>query len=181
MAMENHPSVGFLGHKTPNNDAEYTCVVSSALGGPSKIPPCCRMSVPSLQRRAFRSVIDKWHIFWVGCVVQQGVDDSTTRILFDCPITKLYRSFPPTFHPAQQWTDVEVIDLQGCSRGAIKGRKPNTVRIHLYHLLDIFPFISLCRMKIMAGDIFTRCAVFSSRNDIIWMVGTPLRISCSMR
>jgi len=27
---------------------------------------------------------------------------------------------------AQQWTDVEVIDLQGCSRGAIKGRKPNT-------------------------------------------------------
>ncbi|RDB24288.1 tRNA-splicing endonuclease subunit SEN15 [Hypsizygus marmoreus] len=27
---------------------------------------------------------------------------------------------------AQQWTDVEVVDLPTCARGAIKGRKPQT-------------------------------------------------------
>jgi len=27
---------------------------------------------------------------------------------------------------AQQWTDVEVIELEPCGRAAIKGRKPNT-------------------------------------------------------
>jgi hypothetical protein len=31
-------------------------------------------------------------------------------------------------HPvAQQWADVEVVDLEGCARGAIMGRKPQTV------------------------------------------------------
>ncbi len=28
---------------------------------------------------------------------------------------------------AQQWTDVEVLDLEPCSRGAIRGRRPNAV------------------------------------------------------
>ncbi|KII90652.1 hypothetical protein PLICRDRAFT_107005, partial [Plicaturopsis crispa FD-325 SS-3] len=27
---------------------------------------------------------------------------------------------------AQQWTEVEVVDLQSCQRGAIKGKRPNT-------------------------------------------------------
>lgn len=35
-------------------------------------------------------------------------------------------------HPAQQWTDLEVLDLTGCSRGAFRGRKPRTVGIQLF-------------------------------------------------
>lgn len=30
---------------------------------------------------------------------------------------------------AQSWTDIEVVDLKDCSRGAIKGKRPNTVRL----------------------------------------------------
>ncbi|KAF9466225.1 tRNA intron endonuclease [Collybia nuda] len=33
---------------------------------------------------------------------------------------------------AQQWSDVEVVDLEGCSRGAITGRKPQSeITLHV--------------------------------------------------
>jgi tRNA-splicing endonuclease subunit Sen15 len=67
---------------------------------------------------------------------------------------------------AQQWTDVEVVDLETCQRGAIKGRKRG----------DAVSSWTLCRLpfthvrSLLPGDGFACGSMYPSGNCILCMV-----------
>jgi len=54
---------------------------------------------------------------------------------------------------AQQWSDVEVIDLGSCSRGAKKGRRPQTVTL-------LFSWVSDPTANPVLNDRMNYCVLF---------------------